>query len=83
MCSASISLLHPPLPLFPSSFFLSSSLLPPLSSPIPRTTLVASQTQVYKLEPRTYDQQVYQCVQGKQFELALQVAVSCMMYVSP
>ncbi len=37
---------------------------------------MASQTDVYKLEPRPYDQQVAQFVQGKHFELALQIAVS-------
>ena len=32
--------------------------------------------QVYKLEPKAYDHQVQQLVIQKQFELALQVAVS-------
>ena len=41
-----------------------------------RSILVASQTRVYKLEPRSYELQTHQYVQGKQFELALQVAVS-------
>ena len=49
----------------------------------PRNTLIASQTQVYKLEPKEYDQQVSQLVQGKQFELALQIAVSRPMPLNP
>jgi len=38
--------------------------------------IIASTTQVYKLEPKPYDMQVSQLVMGKQFDLALKVAVS-------
>ena len=41
-----------------------------------RNTLVASQKEVYKLEPRPYDQQESMFVNGRQFELALQISVS-------
>lgn len=34
--------------------------------------------QVYKLEPKAYDKQVQQFVQNKQFDLALEVAVSAL-----
>ena len=46
-------------------------------NPIPtRNTLVASHKEVYKLEPRPYDQQESMFVNGRQFELALQISVS-------
>ncbi|XP_019851602.1 PREDICTED: vam6/Vps39-like protein [Amphimedon queenslandica] len=39
-----------------------------------QVTLVASHTQVYKLEPKAYEKQVQQCVLSKQFELALEIS---------
>ena len=45
-------------------------------NPLPtRSTLVASGKEVYKLEPRPYDQQETMFVNGRQFELALQISV--------
>ena len=41
-----------------------------------RNTLIASHSQVYKLEPKPFEQQVTQLVQHRQFDLALQIAVS-------
>lgn len=41
-----------------------------------KSTLMASQHCVYKLEPRPYDRQVQLCIQNKHFELALSIAVS-------
>ena len=43
-----------------------------------RNTLVASHSQVYKLEPKPFEQQVTQLVQHRQFKLALQIAVSAL-----
>lgn len=44
-----------------------------------RNTLVASTNgTVFKLEPSPYDRQVQDCIQSKQFELALNIAVSLM-----
>ena len=37
--------------------------------------MIASQSQVYKLEPKPFEQQVTQLVQHRQFDLALQIAV--------
>ena len=41
-----------------------------------KNTLIASTSNVYKLEPCPYDRQVQSCIQNKQFELALSIAVS-------
>ena len=41
-----------------------------------KNTLVASTSNVYKLEPCPYDRQVQACIKSKQFELALSIAVS-------
>ena len=41
-----------------------------------KNTLVASNSMVFKLEPSPYDRQVQACIQDKQFELALSIAVS-------
>ncbi len=41
-----------------------------------KNTLVASANNVYKLDPCPYDRQVQSCIQNKQFELALSIAVS-------
>ena len=41
-----------------------------------KNTLVASPNGVFKLEPCPYDRQVQDCIQNKQFELALAIAVS-------
>jgi len=82
LLSPSASYLSPSTSSFLSPSPSASSLLSPSCSPhLPRTTLVASQTQVYKLEPKAYDAQVYQYVQGKQFELALHIAVSWCQYL--
>jgi hypothetical protein len=37
-------------------------------------TIIASHSQVYKLEPKVYYKQVQHFVHGRQFELALEVA---------
>lgn len=44
-----------------------------------KNTLVASASVVFKLEPAPYDRQVQQCIQNKQFELALSIAVSTLI----
>ena len=41
-----------------------------------KSTLIATQDYVYKLEPRPYDGQILSCIDQKQFELALCLAVS-------
>ena len=41
-----------------------------------KNLLVASNEVVYKLDPLPYDSQVGSCIQKKQFELALSIAVS-------
>ena len=41
-----------------------------------KSTLIATQDSVYKLEPRPYDGQILSCIDQKQFELALCLAVS-------
>ena len=46
-----------------------------------RNTLIASQSQVYKLEPKPFEQQVSQLVQHRQFDLALQIAVCFSLFL--
>ena len=41
-----------------------------------KSTLIATQNNVYKLEPRPYDGQILCCIDQKQFDLALCLAVS-------
>ncbi len=49
-----------------------------------KNTLIATQGDVYKLEPRPYDGQILNCIDQKQFELALCLAVSvpCMTFTT-
>ena len=51
------------------------------NSLLTRITLVASCKEVYKLEPKPYDQQESMFVNGRQFELALQISVRCVSCV--
>ena len=41
-----------------------------------KSTFIASQSEIYMLEPQAYDGQILSCIEQKQFELALSIAVS-------